>query len=98
MNVRIIDTFSKNHSHEMFNSALLSMCSSIFDRVEYVCSPTCRESVKNLLRHHGKQLDFEHVKFHDIRIGQFGKLDKLIKERTRLLQDLFHLLTANKKD
>ena len=96
MNARIIDTFSKHHTHEAFNSALLSMCASIFDSMEYFCSSSTKDAVKNVLRNHGKQQDFERVKFHDIRILQFGKLDKLIKERVRLLQDLFHLLTAKK--
>jgi glycosyltransferase involved in cell wall biosynthesis len=96
MNARIIDTFSKNGTHEIFNSALLSMCSSIFDSTEYLCSSSTEDSVKNMLRNHEKQQYFENVTFRNIRIRQFGKFDKLIKERARLLQDLFHLVTAKK--
>lgn len=96
MNARIIDTFSKNGTHEVFNSALLLMCLPIFDSIEYLCSSSTENAVKNMLRNYGKQSDFENVKFRNIRILQFGKLDKLIKERARLLQDLLYLLTTPK--
>jgi hypothetical protein len=96
MNVRIVDTFSKYHTHEAFNSALLSMCSSIFESIEYVCSSSTREAVKNMLYNHGKLRDIDDVKFHDIQVLQFGKFDKLMKDRARLLQDSFYLLTARK--
>jgi hypothetical protein len=94
MNARIIDTFSNHNTHEAFNSALLSMCASLFDSIEYLCSSSAKDAVKNMLLSYGKQRDFEDVKFKDIRILQLGNLDKIIKERVRLLQDLFYFLTA----
>ncbi|MCM1150779.1 MAG: hypothetical protein NC209_01660 [Alistipes sp.] len=53
MQVRIIDPIARGSFHEVFNAALLAMCTELFDRVAYHCHPSQRACVERMLEHHG---------------------------------------------
>lgn len=68
--IRIIDTLSLGSSHEMFNSAMVYMCTLIAGRTEFRCSRSTRQHIETFLRRHEPGFEFDKVTFRPLRVYQ----------------------------
>lgn len=94
MNVRIVDTVARDSFHEMFNSALLAMCLTAFDRVEYVCHPSQRACIRRVLERHAPETDFSRVDFRTTAVvGREGPVGWVCRYALGALLNLWYFVT-----
>lgn len=97
MNVRIVDTVARDSFHEMFNAALLTMCLSAFDRVEYVCHPSQRACLDRVLEKHAPGTDRARIRFRRTAVvGREGPVGWVARYLLGALLNVWYLLTLSR--
>ena len=99
MQLRIIDPIARGPFHEVFNAALLAMCTKLFDRVEYRCHPTQRACIAQLLERHGYGEGLAHVTFRDERVvGREGPVGWICRYAVAALRSVWRLARSQREE
>ncbi|WP_418991631.1 hypothetical protein [Alistipes sp.] len=94
MHVRLVDTVARDSFHEMFNAALLSMCLTAFERVEYVCHPSQQACIRRVLERHAPATDLKRVRFRPTAVvRREGPVGWVCRYALGALVNLWQLLT-----
>ena len=92
-NILYLDTFNFGASHEMFNAALLSMCSQVGNDVICKCSESNYNSISKVISIN----DFENIKYKKVFVfpGQ-SKISILLRYYISVFYTILYLVTSPK--
>lgn len=75
--IKIIDYFSINTFHEIFNTSLILMCSNIAEEIKYISGKTANENQKRLYTHYCQQRNYKKHKVLFISKHIYERKDKI---------------------
>lgn len=94
--VIIVDTYSKNAFHEMFNACFLKICDDLFDDIKYVISDSQKKCVLTLLKDSNITLNNKVSFIKCIVLDDSNKYLYIIKSLTASIFNLYYLIKSSR--